>query len=89
MKYSTIDAPFWQIDSSCEKLTFIKGWGLPSMFLEHQVIKLHQRLKRVIPYHKIDGTRNVWISKPSYNARGVGIYCLDSLKDALNGGKKV
>lgn len=28
-------------------------------------------------YKSIDGLNNVWISKPSYNARGVGIFCFD------------
>jgi hypothetical protein len=29
----------------------------------------------------VDGTKNIWIVKPSYNARGFGIYLTDSLKD--------
>jgi hypothetical protein len=31
----------------------------------------------------MDGTNNIWIVKPSYNARGVGIYCTRQLRDIL------
>ena len=90
MKYSELEAPFWKLpDYMSEKLAGLKGWGLPSMYLEYQISKLHKKLKRVFPYYSVDGTRNVWISKPSYNARGVGIFCLNTLKEALKGGKKV
>ena len=36
-------------------------------------------------YKSIDGLNNVWISKPSYNARGVGIFCFDQMKEAFSG----
>ena len=39
-------------------------------------------------YHKIDGSKNVWVVKPSYNARGIGIYCTDKFRDAVHEGKK-
>ena len=32
--------------------------------------------------------RNVWVVKPSYNARGIGIYCTDKFKDIVHEGKK-
>lgn len=47
---------------------------------------MHKKLKRNLrQYKEIDGDNNVWISKPSYNARGVGIFCFDQLKDAYMG----
>ena len=47
---------------------------------------MHKKLKRNFrQYKEIDGENNVWISKPSYNARGVGIFCFDQLKDAYMG----
>ena len=32
--------------------------------------------------------RNIWIVKPSYNARGFGIYLVDNVKDLVQGGRK-
>ena len=47
---------------------------------------MHEQLeRRLVQYRSIDGTHNVWISKPSYNARGVGIYCFDRMNEAFNG----
>ena len=42
---------------------------------------LHRSLSQeIIQYRDIDGVANVWIVKPSYNARGIGIYCTRSLQ---------
>jgi hypothetical protein len=46
-------------------------------------------MKLVEQYSTIDGASNVWVVKPSYNARGVGIYCTNKLKDIISQGKKV
>jgi hypothetical protein len=35
----------------------------------------------------IDGTQNVWVVKPSYTARGLGIYCANKVKDIIQVGK--
>ena len=43
-----------------------------------RLIKCHKAMKRAIPQYATDGTRNVWIVKPCYNARGFGIYCIDN-----------
>ena len=67
----------------------MRGWQTPSLYLEFLTMQLHQRLKRVFPQYRVDGTENIWISKPSYNARGVGVHCLKSLKDVLSGGRKI
>jgi hypothetical protein len=32
--------------------------------------------------------RNIWIVKPSYNARGFGIYLVDTVKELVQSGKK-
>ena len=32
--------------------------------------------------------KNVWVVKPSYNARGIGIYCTDKFRDIVHEGKK-
>jgi len=47
------------------------------------------KLCRLIPqYSIIDGVANVWVVKPSFNARGVGVYCTNTLKDIIQPGKK-
>ena len=56
------------------------------MFL---TVKLHQELKRhIYQYKAIDDSYNVWICKPSYNARGFGIFCFNNIKDLFNGSTK-
>ena len=36
----------------------------------------------------MDGTHNVWIIKPGYNARGIGVHCFNTLKEAHSYGSK-
>lgn len=58
------------------------------MYLIYKICKYHKLLKQSLPQYSIDGSKNIWIVKPSYNARGFGIYLVDSLKDLLQSGKK-
>ena len=39
-------------------------------------------------FGRIDGANNIWIVKPSYTARGHGIYITDKMKDII-GNKKL
>ena len=51
--------------------------------------KMHKEMELKYPQYKsIDGDRNIWISKPSYNARGVGIFCFNKASDVLQGAVK-
>ena len=57
---------------------------------QFKVVRLHQTLQRLLPqYRQIDGTHNIWIVKPSYNARGVGIYCTRQLREILVDATKI
>jgi hypothetical protein len=58
------------------------------MYLVYKIYKYHKLLKQNLPQYKIDGCKNIWIVKPSYNARGFGIYLVDNLKDLMSGAKK-
>lgn len=50
-------------------------------------LNVHRNLKqKVTQYKSIDGDFNIWISKPSYNSRGVGVFCFDQLKEVFPGG---
>lgn len=56
------------------------------MFLTY---KIHKELKKnIYQYKSIDSYSNVWICKPSYNARGFGIYCFNNLRDLFLGSVK-
>ena len=81
IKYSTINFPYNYDPAK-------KNWRTPSLLLQYQALKLHQELFKVYPQYHIDGKENIWISKPSYNARGVGIYIINSLKDVISAGRK-
>ena len=54
------------------------GWERPNLLTICKVLKFHKEMKNKIPQYSTDGTRNVWIVKPCYNARGFGIYCIDN-----------
>lgn len=54
-----------------------------------RIVRMHRKLLTNVPqYDKIDGFQNTWVVKPSYNARGFGIYLTKKLKDIINIGKK-
>ena len=54
-----------------------------------RIVRMHRKLLENVPqYYKIDGCQNTWVVKPSYNARGVGIYLTRTLKDIITLGKK-
>ena len=53
------------------------------------ILKCHFELLKLVPqYATIDGTKNVWIVKPSFNSRGHGIYLTNNLKDIIQVGTK-
>lgn len=43
----------------------------------------------MFPQVRIDGCENVWIMKPSFSSRGIGVHCLNSIKEVFSRGKKV
>ncbi|CDW84976.1 protein monoglycylase ttll8 [Stylonychia lemnae] len=60
------------------------------IFDQIKTIIIHEKLKKILDqYNLIDGVNNVWVVKPSYNARGLGVYCTDRLKDIIQQGKKM
>ena len=59
------------------------------MYLIYKICKYHKLMKLSFPqYSTVDGIRNIWIVKPSYNARGFGIYLVDNVRDLVSGAKK-
>lgn len=61
----------------------IQGFKWP-LYEKIKVIKMHHKMEKHDPQYKsIDGVKNVWVVKPSYNARGLGIYCTNVLKDII------
>lgn len=50
-------------------------------------IKLSKKLEKNLPQYgskSVDGSKNVWICKPAYNARGLGIFCFNNKSDIIN-----
>jgi len=51
---------------------------------QFKLVKLMRELQKLFPqFDQIDGYNNLWIVKPSYNARGVGIYCSRDLNEII------
>ena len=48
------------------------------MLAIYKVMRYHLSLKRAVSQYRTDGVNNIWIVKPCYNARGLGIYCIDN-----------
>jgi hypothetical protein len=48
-----------------------------------------RRVCRAFPQSEVDGTTNVWILKPSQNARGSGIRCIRDLQEVLASGNQL
>ena len=58
-------------------------------FLKVLVLDLHAKMGRQFSQYKsIDGVHNVWVVKPSYNSRGLGIYLSNKIKTVLQQGNK-
>ena len=46
---------------------------------------MHGLLEQHWPqYQTVNGSHNVWICKPCYNARGLGIFCFNNKYDIIN-----
>lgn len=54
-----------------------------SLLKQFKLVKLARWLAQSKAQSKVDGHHNCWIVKPSYNARGHGIFCSSSLKEIL------
>ncbi len=51
--------------------------------------ELVHTLKQKYPQTRIDGTENVWVVKPSFSSRGMGVHCVKSIHEALGRGRKM
>ncbi len=40
-----------------------------------------RRMEEEFPEYSADGEGNVWIVKPGYNSRGVGVYCTQGIRE--------
>ena len=57
--------------------------------LKVKICRLDRELNKLLPQYKnIDGVSNIWVVKPSYNSRGLGIYLAKNIKDIIQMGKK-
>jgi hypothetical protein len=55
-----------------------------TLYEQIKTLSMNRKLCKLFPqYAVIDGLANVWVVKPSYNARGVGVYCTNKIKDII------
>eukprot|EP00347_Sterkiella_histriomuscorum_P023613 403333992 len=54
----------------------------PPYLNNQDLIKIHN------DQFSIDGLNNIWIVKPSYNARGLGIYCVNDASEVTQNGQR-
>ena len=54
------------------------GWSVPSFYLEYKTLMVIKEFNKYYPQSKVMGSENIWIVKPSYSSRGIGIYCTNS-----------
>lgn len=80
-----ISEDFVNIEEHKVKLFKTKGWSNKINLHTVYITKLVENgIKKVFPqYDKVDGTSNTWICKPSYNARGHGIFCFNKREEVL------
>ena len=48
-----------------------------------EISEILEKLLNNLPQYEFDGTRNIWIVKPSGLSRGRGVHCIDQLNDIL------
>jgi len=59
------------------------GWTVPSSHLEYKAIAVLKEYNKIYPQSKITGCNNIWVVKPSFSSRGIGVHCINSPKDEL------
>ncbi len=64
-------------------------WTAPSFYLEYRTCAATEALENSCPQSAVDGCENVWVMKPSFSSRGIGIQCLNSIKEACARGHRV
>jgi len=64
-------------------------WTMPSLYFEYKLIKRTQEYFKKFPESIMEGTSNLWIMKPSFSSRGIGIKCFRDVKEIYTRGKKV
>jgi len=90
IKLSQCKGPPYDVNVLKEALNIVsEGWDIPSLYFEYKIIARVQKYNTVYPQSKIDGVENIWIVKPSFSSRGIGVHCINGSKDELAPGKKV
>jgi tubulin monoglycylase TTLL3/8 len=66
-----------------------EGWTCPNLYLEHKTISILKKYNAAYPQSMIDGVENVWVVKPSFTSRGIGVYCINAPKEEFFSEKKI
>ena len=94
MEYSKLRFPHPHLSDEIKlkytrKSDLSTAWQFPSLRLISKVTSLHSLLLATFPQATMEGTRNVWIVKPSQNARGSGVHCCSELEEIVDCGVKM
>lgn len=90
LKLSQHKGPPYDIPTLKQILNIVgEGWEIPSLHFECKLVATLKKYSKACPQSKIDGTGNIWIVKPSFTSRGIGVHCINSPKDEVSPGKKV
>jgi hypothetical protein len=55
------------------------------LYLVYVTLKMHRQMEKHWPQYKtVNGSNNVWICKPCYNSRGLGIYCFNQKSEIIH-----
>lgn len=93
LQYSSLDVPITNKENTLlTKFRKLKQstWAEPKhicVYLMFITIKLSKKLEENLPQYggrSVNGCKNVWICKPSYNARGLGIFCFNNKSEIIN-----
>eukprot|EP00826_Nyctotherus_ovalis_P013056 TRINITY_DN13495_c0_g1_i16.p1 TRINITY_DN13495_c0_g1~~TRINITY_DN13495_c0_g1_i16.p1 ORF type:complete len:358 (-),score=65.68 TRINITY_DN13495_c0_g1_i16:17-1090(-) len=88
--FNKLHGPPYTPDSLKElKQSLPDGWTCPDLYLEFKTIRVLKEYKKAYPQSVIDGVENVWIVKPSFTSRGIGVYCINAPKDEFFSEKKI
>ena len=62
---------------------------IPSLYFEFKVVSVVKEYSKVYPQARMDGAENIWIVKPCFISRGIGVHCINDVKEEYYVGQKM
>jgi len=76
-KFNVTYKQYWKTLSECNYTLE----DAPSLYFEYKVVNAIKKYKAKFPQARIDGIANIWIMKPGFSSRGIGIHCFRDIKE--------